>query len=113
MEVYHATKHIDAPIYIGIMPLISSRNANFLHHEVPGIKLTPQVLEAMNHHQDDPQQASLEGLNIAKGLLDAALELFNGIYLITPFMRYELTVELATYAKKYGPFHSSRRVQNV
>lgn len=113
LEVYHATKHIDAPIYIGIMPLISSRNANFLHHEVPGIKLTPPVLEAMNRHQNDPQQAVLEGLNIAKGLLDAALELFNGIYLITPFMRYELTVELASYAKKYGPFHSSRRVQNV
>ncbi|ART74767.1 bifunctional homocysteine S-methyltransferase/methylenetetrahydrofolate reductase [Sutcliffiella horikoshii] len=113
LEVYQATKHIEAPIYIGIMPLTSSRNANFLHHEVPGIKLTPQVLEVMNRHQDDPQQASLEGLNIAKGLLDAALELFNGIYLITPFMRYELTVELANYAKKYGPFHSSRRVQNV
>lgn len=113
LEVYHATRHIDAPIYIGIMPLTSSQNANFLHHEVPGIKLTRGILEAMGKHKDDPKQACLEGLTIAKGLLDAALELFNGIYLITPFMRYELTVELATYAKKYGPFHSSRRIHNV
>ncbi|CAG9622075.1 bifunctional homocysteine S-methyltransferase/methylenetetrahydrofolate reductase [Sutcliffiella rhizosphaerae] len=113
LEVYHATKHINAPIYIGIMPLTSSRNANFLHHEVPGIKLTQPILDSMNSYRDNPEQASLEGLNIAKGLLDAALELFNGIYLITPFMRYELTVELASYAKKYGPSHTSRRVQNV
>jgi homocysteine S-methyltransferase len=113
LEVYHATKHLDTPIYIGIMPLTSSQNANFLHHEVPGIKLTKGILDSMAKYKDDPKQASQEGLNIAKGLLDAALELFNGIYLITPFMRYELTVELATHAKKYGPFHSSRRVQNV
>ncbi|QFT87311.1 Bifunctional homocysteine S-methyltransferase/5,10-methylenetetrahydrofolate reductase [Bacillus sp. THAF10] len=113
LEVYDATKHIDAPIYIGIMPLTSSRNANFLHHEVPGIKLTQPVLDAMNSHQDHPERARQEGLTIAKGLLDTALTLFNGIYLITPFMRYELTVELANYAKKQNLSHSARRIQNV
>lgn len=99
VEVYEATKHIKAPIYVGIMPLISSKNAEFLHHEVPGIKITDTIRDRMAKFKDDPQQAILEGLKIAKSLIDAALDLFNGIYLITPFLRYELTVELAEYAR--------------
>ena len=47
VEVYEATKHIETPIYIGIMPLTSSQNAEFLHNEVPGIKLTDQVRARM------------------------------------------------------------------
>lgn len=96
VDVYEATKHLTAPIYIGIMPLTSSRNAEFLHHEVPGIKLTDEVRRRMAAH-DDPERARQEGLAIAKELIDTAFDLFNGIYIITPFMRYELSVELATY----------------
>ena len=43
-------------------------------------------------------QSAQEGIKITKSLIDTAAELFNGIYLITPFMRYEMSVELAQYA---------------
>ena len=49
---------------------------------------------------DHPLQAAREGIEITKSLIDAALDLFNGIYLITPFLRYELTTELAIYARQ-------------
>jgi methionine synthase / methylenetetrahydrofolate reductase(NADPH) len=113
IETYEATKHIDKPIYIGIMPLTSSQNAEFLHHEVPGIKLSHSVREKMGKYKENPKQASVEGLNIAKALLDTAMDLFNGIYLITPFMRYELTVELAQYARKNQPSLLARRSLNA
>jgi homocysteine S-methyltransferase len=100
IEIYEATKHLTKPIYIGIMPLTSSRNAEFLHHEVPGIKLTDEVRQRMAEKDHDPKLARQEGLAIAKELIDTAFDLFNGIYLITPFMRYELTVELATYVRQ-------------
>lgn len=96
-EVYHATKHIDKPIYIGIMPLTSSKNAQFLHHEVPGIKLTDDILERMERCGDDRKLAQQEGIAISKSLIDTALEYFHGIYLMTPFLRYEITVELTKY----------------
>jgi homocysteine S-methyltransferase len=99
LEVYENTKHLDAPIYIGLMPLTSSRNAEFLHNEVPGIKITDSIRDRMAKWNDDPLQAVQEGLQITKSLIDAALDLFNGIYLITPFLRYELTTELAFYAR--------------
>jgi methionine synthase / methylenetetrahydrofolate reductase(NADPH) len=100
IEVYEHTKHLDAPIYIGLMPLISSRNAEFLHNEVPGIKISQSIRDRMAALSDNPLQAAREGVEITKSLIDAALDLFNGIYLITPFLRYELTTELAIYARK-------------
>ncbi|WP_042353827.1 bifunctional homocysteine S-methyltransferase/methylenetetrahydrofolate reductase [Bacillus rubiinfantis] len=100
LEVYEATKHLEAPIYIGLMPLTSSKNAEFLHNEVPGIKIADSIREVMFAFNDNPEQAAREGIAITKQLIHAALDLFNGIYLITPFLRYELTLELALYTKE-------------
>lgn len=97
IEIYEATKHLDTPIYIGIMPLTSLRNSEFLHNEVPGIKLSDEVLERMRRADVDKETAQAEGLQIAKELIDTAAELFNGIYLITPFMRYEMSIELINH----------------
>ncbi|XKI14101.1 bifunctional homocysteine S-methyltransferase/methylenetetrahydrofolate reductase [Sporosarcina sp. ANT_H38] len=97
IEVYEATKHIEAPIYIGIMPLTSSQNAEFLHNEVPGIKLTDQVRARMALSDGNREQSTREGLEVSKELIDVALEHFHGIYLITPFMRYDMTVHLTEY----------------
>ncbi|MEH7112571.1 bifunctional homocysteine S-methyltransferase/methylenetetrahydrofolate reductase [Neobacillus niacini] len=100
VEVYEQTKHLNAPIYIGLMPLTSSRNAEFLHNEVPGIKISQSIRDTMAALNDQPLQAVREGIEITKSLIDAAIDLFNGIYLITPFLRYELTSELAIYARQ-------------
>lgn len=100
IEIYEATKHLETPIYIGIMPLTSLRNSEFLHHEVPGIKLSDEVLQRMAVADVDKVTAQAEGIQIAKELIDTAAELFNGIYLITPFMRYDMSVELIDYIKQ-------------
>ncbi|WP_043931717.1 bifunctional homocysteine S-methyltransferase/methylenetetrahydrofolate reductase [Bacillus sp. EB01] len=100
IEIHEHTKHLESPIYIGLMPLLSSKNTEFLHNEVPGIKISQEIRDRMAELTDNPDQAAQEGLAITKSLIDAALELFNGIYLITPFLRYELTAELANYANK-------------
>jgi methionine synthase / methylenetetrahydrofolate reductase(NADPH) len=112
LEVHEATKHIDAPIYIGLMPLTSSRNAEFLHNEVPGIKISQEILDIMAKFNNEPLQSKKEGIAITKGLIEAAAELFNGIYLITPFMNYEMSVELSSYANEYSS-RLMRRKQNV
>ncbi|WP_336823155.1 bifunctional homocysteine S-methyltransferase/methylenetetrahydrofolate reductase [Sporosarcina sp. USHLN248] len=93
-EIYEATKHLDTPIFIGIMPLTNIRNAEFLHHEVPGIKLSEDVLARMRDCGDDRERATAEGIAISKELIDTAAKLFNGIYIITPFLRYDMSLEL-------------------
>ncbi|MBK3496240.1 bifunctional homocysteine S-methyltransferase/methylenetetrahydrofolate reductase [Viridibacillus sp. YIM B01967] len=100
VEIYEATKHLETPIFIGIMPLTGIRNSEFLHHEVPGIKLSDEVLERMRATGDDKELATAEGIAIAKELIDTAAELFNGIYIITPFIRYDMSLELIHYIQE-------------
>jgi methionine synthase I (cobalamin-dependent)/5,10-methylenetetrahydrofolate reductase len=96
--IYESTKHIGIPVFIGIMPLTSSRNAEFLHNEVPGIKLSPEALERMKRVQGEA--ARREGIAMAKELLDVAVQYFNGIYLITPFTYYPMSIELIQYVRQ-------------
>lgn len=97
VKIHEESRHLDKPIYIGIMPLTSSRNAEFIHHEIPGIKLSDSIRDIMAKAGEDKAKQRSEGLAIARSLLDTACELFNGIYLITPFLRSDLTAELTTY----------------
>ncbi|RSL33501.1 bifunctional homocysteine S-methyltransferase/methylenetetrahydrofolate reductase [Salibacterium salarium] len=99
-EIYEATKHLSVPIYVGIMPLISRRNAEFLHNEVPGITLTDDIRERMAQCGEDRDKARAEGISISKTLIDKALEYFHGLYFITPFLRYDITAELTTYVRQ-------------
>lgn len=104
-----ATAHLDVPIFIGIMPLASGKNAAYLHNEVPGIQLPEEVLKRMEGLQGPEGRRA--GVEIAKELLDTAMEHFNGIYLMTPFMFYEMNVALVNYVReksKQGASHLSR-----
>lgn len=107
IDLAEATKHIKAPIFIGIMPLTSTKNAEFLHNEVPGIKLPDTVREKMHVVGEDRKQSVEQGIAIAKELIDVALENFQGIYLITPFMRYDISIQLVKYIKEKA--HSEKR----
>ncbi|MCZ8520209.1 MULTISPECIES: bifunctional homocysteine S-methyltransferase/methylenetetrahydrofolate reductase [Paenibacillus] len=94
-QVYEATKHLSVPIFIGIMPLASGNNAEYLHNEVPGIQLSDDVRRRMSGLRGEEGRAM--GVQIGRELLDAAMGRFNGIYLMTPFLAYEMTVQLTEY----------------
>ncbi|MDD9270173.1 bifunctional homocysteine S-methyltransferase/methylenetetrahydrofolate reductase [Paenibacillus sp. GCM10023248] len=94
-QIYEATKHLDIPVFIGIAPLASGGNAEYLHNEVPGIRLSDEVRARMNGLKGPEGRAM--GVEIAKELLDAAMPYFNGIYLMTPFLAYEMCVDLTKY----------------
>lgn len=98
-EVYEATKHLDVPFFIGIMPVTSYNNALFLHNEVPGIKLSETILEQFEAVKDDKAKTKALSLKLSKELIDTVHEYFNGLYLITPFQKVDYTLELANYSK--------------
>jgi len=97
-RIHESTKHIGVPIFLGIAPLASGGNAEYLHNEVPGIQLSDEVRRRMAGLKG--AEGRRMGVAIAKELLDVAMPLFNGIYLITPFMAYEMTAELTRYVKE-------------
>ena len=92
-----ASNYPETPFFVGIMPITSYNNAIFLHNEVPGIKLSEEFLSRLEEVKDDKELCQKIALEESKKLLDVALKHFNGIYLITPFTRADLTVELIDY----------------
>ncbi|AGC91599.1 bifunctional homocysteine S-methyltransferase/methylenetetrahydrofolate reductase [Staphylococcus warneri] len=98
-QVYEATKHLNTPFFIGIMPIASYNNALFLHNEVPGIKMSEDVLNQFKSVKDDKEKTKELSLRLSKELIDTVHEYFNGLYIITPFQKVDYSLELAAYSK--------------
>jgi homocysteine S-methyltransferase len=96
-EMKRRTAHLRIPIFTGVWPLLSGRQAEFLHNEVPGIVVPDAVRAEMAGLEGADGRA--RGVKLAKEIAAAALERFQGVYLITPFLQYETTVELAQFAR--------------
>src|SRR5881227_1730413 len=47
VEFLKRIEHVRVPVVAGIWPLVSFRNAEFLHNEVPGVRVTPSIMERM------------------------------------------------------------------
>ncbi|MEP6708995.1 MAG: bifunctional homocysteine S-methyltransferase/methylenetetrahydrofolate reductase [Verrucomicrobiota bacterium] len=96
-EMERRTRDIGVPIFTGVWPLVSGRQAEFLHNEVPGIIVPEEVRKRMA--KADAETGRACGLQLAKEITQAALDRFPGVYLITPFLQYAMTVELAEFAR--------------
>ncbi|WP_318766502.1 methylenetetrahydrofolate reductase [Lactiplantibacillus carotarum] len=90
---------VHVPVFVGVMPLVSKRNAEFLHHEVHGIRLPKSVLERMSQAELDGNEREV-GLQIAKELIDGICEVFNGVHIVTPFNRFKTVIELVNYVQQ-------------
>ncbi len=75
-----------APILVGIMPLHSSKHAEYLHNEVPGITIPKKIRQAMAKAGDMGAQV---GLELAQALLEQLKSICQGTYLVPSFGRYE------------------------
>lgn len=91
-ELAAATRHIEIPIVLGILPLRSPRHAEFLHQKVAGINVPGQVRNRMNRAEDPVA----EGIANAREVLKLARERFAGACLMPPFDRYEMLFDILT-----------------
>jgi methionine synthase I (cobalamin-dependent)/5,10-methylenetetrahydrofolate reductase len=87
------TAHLGIPILLGIMPLVGERNCEYLHNEVPGITIPEAVRIRMKGKEKS--EGTAEGLQIARELIEQVRGLVGGYYIIAPFGRHEVAVELA------------------
>jgi methionine synthase I (cobalamin-dependent)/5,10-methylenetetrahydrofolate reductase len=79
------------PLLLGVLPLQSSRHAEFLHHEVPGITI-PDATRAALHEAGE--HGAEVGLRLTEELLDAVGDRVAGTYVMPSFGRYEQAAEL-------------------
>ena len=79
------------PMILGCIPLHSSRHAEFLHNEVPGITIPDEVRARMRAAGEHGHE---EGLRLAEELLSAARNMVQGVYLMPSYGRYDIVGEL-------------------
>jgi methionine synthase I (cobalamin-dependent)/5,10-methylenetetrahydrofolate reductase len=79
------------PVLLGILPLHSSRHAEFLHNEVPGITIPDEQRAAM---RAAGERGAEVGLEMAMNLLEQVESQISGTYIMPSFGRYELSAEL-------------------
>jgi methionine synthase / methylenetetrahydrofolate reductase(NADPH) len=88
-------EHVRIPIIAGIFPFVSSRNAEFMHNEVPGVVVTQKILDRMRKASDISKEAAREeGLQIARESLTEVRDLIQGVQVSAPFgnVKYALQV---------------------
>ncbi|HEY3819764.1 MAG TPA: bifunctional homocysteine S-methyltransferase/methylenetetrahydrofolate reductase [Polyangiaceae bacterium] len=81
------------PVLVGLLPLASYRNAEFLHNEVPGMQVPDSVRERMRK-AGSGAAARKEGVAIAREMLSAVRGRVAGAYVMPPLERYELALEV-------------------
>ena len=87
--------HLKVPIIAGIWPLVSYRNAEFLYNEVPGVNVTPEILERMRAASEKGKEdAREEGIAIARESLLEVRDIIAGVQVSAPFgnVKYALQV---------------------
>jgi homocysteine S-methyltransferase len=81
------------PVLVGLLPLASHRNAEFLHNEVPGMQIPEDVRARMKSAGSGPD-ARREGVRIAREMLQAVRSQVAGAYIMPPLGRYEMALEV-------------------
>jgi methionine synthase I (cobalamin-dependent)/5,10-methylenetetrahydrofolate reductase len=87
------TRSLGLPILVGICPLASARNAEFLHNEVPGMQI-PQDKRDRMAATSTPTAARMEGVRIAREMLEEVKAGVVGAYIMPQFGRYRSAIEV-------------------
>jgi methionine synthase / methylenetetrahydrofolate reductase(NADPH) len=83
------------PVIVSILPLPNFKMAEFMHYEVPGCSLPPQILQRMQQADSQgPDRARAEGIAIAREILSAVRGMVQGVQVRGPFDRYETPLEV-------------------
>jgi homocysteine S-methyltransferase len=96
-------EHVRIPVIAGIWPLVSYRNAEFLHNEVPGVRVTQSIMDRMRRASDAGKEAARdEGLQIAREALLEVRDLIQGVQVSAPFNNVRYALEVFAALPEFG-----------
>ncbi len=91
-KLLQSMEDLRVPVVVTIMALLSWKNAEYLHYEVPGIYLPSWVLKRMEGKSG--REGREEGMKIAREIYRKIRKLVPGILLVIPGERYEMVEEI-------------------
>ncbi|HJZ12333.1 MAG TPA: hypothetical protein VJ521_09290, partial [Acidobacteriota bacterium] len=84
---------VKIPILLGILPLASAKNADFLHNEVPGMSIPESIRDRMRA-AGNGEEGRAEGIRIAQEVLLACKPVIQGAYIMPPFNRFDMALKV-------------------
>lgn len=92
-RIAYLKKETGAKIIVGIMPLVSHKNAVFIHNEMPGINVPKEIMEryAENLTREEYERIAVE---VSVDIINKMGDYVDGYYFMTPFNRYRLIQEI-------------------
>jgi homocysteine S-methyltransferase len=94
-DFLHDVESLETPIIMGVWPLVSIRNAEFLANEVPGVSIPEDTMDRMRRAQEKGQEAALaEGITIAQETLETFKGAIQGVQVAAPFGRVKRALEV-------------------
>jgi methionine synthase I (cobalamin-dependent)/5,10-methylenetetrahydrofolate reductase len=83
------------PFLVGIMPLLSAKNAEFLHNEVPGMQIPDPIRARISKAPDKAEQRRI-GIDVARQILAEVKDhpRVRGAYVFPPFGSYAAVLEV-------------------
>lgn len=85
--------NVKIPILLGILPLASAKNAEFLHNEVPGMSIPDHIRKRMQA-AGDGEAGRMEGIKIAQEALVDCRSMIHGSYIMPPFNRFDMALRV-------------------
>lgn len=83
-----AAERLELPLLVGVLPLRSSRHAEFMHYEVPGIHIPDAIRKRLAELGD--ADARKYGIEVAQDFALHAREVTQGIYIMPPFGNHKV-----------------------
>jgi homocysteine S-methyltransferase len=99
-QFFDRTGPLPIPFLLGVLPLQSSRHAEFMHNEVPGIVVPQELRDRMRRAGEN---GITEGLEQSRELMEETRHLVQGVYLMPSFGRYEVVAELVRWLRQESP----------
>ncbi len=88
-----ASTDLEVPVLVGILPLASYRNAEFIHNNIPGMSIPEEIRERMRK-AGKGEASRNEGVEIATESLMGVRARVAGAYIMPPLGRYEMATQI-------------------
>ncbi len=84
-------EHLNVPLMLGIIPLRNFKHADFLHNEVPGMRIPEKFREIMRNAGKDGTKI---GVKLSSDFIKEAKSAVAGVYMMPPFQKYHVIDDL-------------------
>ncbi len=94
-------------VILGVMPLLSARQADYLHHEVPGVRIPDVVREIMRRSGDQGERV---GIELAQELVERVRPYIAGVYIVPSLGRMRGPLALIRHWQPFRQEAGARRL---